>query len=83
MPAIEVMKNLPDILKTIEGEDSMFTITRNGKAVDILITPEKYDALLETIEILGDKEIMTALEASRIDFENGDVFSHQEVWQES
>jgi len=60
----------------------MFTITRNGKAVGILITPEKYDALLETIEILGDKEVLTALEASRMDFENGDVFSHQEVWLE-
>ncbi len=29
MPVNEVMKNLPGILKTIEDEDSMFTITRN------------------------------------------------------
>jgi antitoxin YefM len=82
MSVSDVIKNLPDILETLEDEDSIFTITRNGRAVGILMRPEKYDALLETMEILGDKEIMTALEVSRTDFKNGNVFSHQEVWQE-
>ncbi len=81
MSVSDVIKNLPEILETLEDEDSIFTITRNGRAVGILMRPEKYDALLETVEILGNKEIMTALESSRTDFKNGDVFSHQEVWQ--
>ncbi len=82
MSVSDVIENLPDILETLEDEDSVFTITRNGRAVGILMRPEKYDALLETMEILGDKEIMTALETSRTDFKNGNVFGHQEVWQE-
>jgi len=82
MPVSKVMRNLPDILKTIEDDDCAFTITRKGKAVGILITPERYDALLETIEILGDKQIIRALESSRQDFNKGRVFSHKEVWQD-
>jgi PHD/YefM family antitoxin component YafN of YafNO toxin-antitoxin module len=73
MSVSDVIKNLPEILETLEDEDSVFTITRNGRAVGILMRPEKYDALLETMEILGNKEIMTALESSRTDFKNGDV----------
>jgi len=42
----------------------------------------RYEALLETIEILGDKEILRSLEESKKDFASGRVFDHDEVWEE-
>jgi PHD/YefM family antitoxin component YafN of YafNO toxin-antitoxin module len=29
-------------------------VTKNGVAVGVLMTPERYEGIMETIEILGD-----------------------------
>jgi len=42
----------------------------------------RYEALLETIGILGDKAILRSLEESKKDFASGRVFDHDEVWEE-
>jgi hypothetical protein len=41
-----------------------------------------YEALLETIEILGDNKILRALMASQKDFKSSRVFTHAEVWKD-
>jgi len=42
----------------------------------------RYEALLETIDILSDKQILKSLEKSKIDFNSKRVFSHDEVWED-
>lgn len=81
IPVTKVKRGLLDILKTMQEENSTITVTRNGEAVGIMMTPERYEALLETIEILADKKVMAALQASAADFEAGRVLSDAEVWQ--
>ena len=44
------------------------------------MTPNRYEALLEKIEILADKEILAALQSSAKDFQAGSVNSEKEVW---
>ena len=58
MPVTKVKRGLLDILKTMQEEDSTITLTRNGEAVGVMMTPDRYEALLETIEILADKEVL-------------------------
>jgi len=80
LPVTHVKRHFLDILKSIEEDDSTFAVTRNGEAVGIIMTPERYESLLETIEILSNKEIITALEASAKDFKEGKVYTHEDVW---
>jgi PHD/YefM family antitoxin component YafN of YafNO toxin-antitoxin module len=80
MPVTKVKRGLLDILKTMQEEDSTITLTRNGEAVGVMMTPDRYDALLETIEILADKEVLDALRSSDQDFQAGKVHSDQSVW---
>lgn len=80
LPVTKVKRHLLDILKRMEEEDATIALTRNGEPVGVLMTPDRYEALLETIEILGNKEIMRALEQSTKDFEAGNVFTDEEVW---
>jgi PHD/YefM family antitoxin component YafN of YafNO toxin-antitoxin module len=47
-----------------------------------MMTPDRYEALLETIEILGDSEILQTLKASQKDFKSGRIYTHTEVWGE-
>lgn len=81
-PVTKVKRELLKILKAMEEDYATITLTRNGEPVGIMMTPDRYEALLETIEILGDNEILQALKASHKDFKSGKVYTHDEVWKD-
>ena len=58
----EAQANLPKLLK----QDS-FSISRHGKVVGVYLSKDRIEALLETVELLGDKHFVKALN----DFESG------------
>jgi prevent-host-death family protein len=78
LPVTKVKRNLLDILKRME-EEATIALTRNGEPVGVMMTLSRYEALLETIDILCNKEILHSLEKSKQDFKSGRVFSHEEV----
>ena len=82
MPVTRVKRDLLNILKTMEEDQSTITVTRNGEPVSIMMTPDRYDALMETIEILSDKELLNKLAKSSDDFKSGRVYKDKEVWQD-
>ena len=82
LPVTKVKRELLEILKTMEEEYATITVTRNGEPVGIIMTPDRYESLLETIEILSDKKAMRALQSSQKDFNSGKVYTHKNVWQD-
>jgi len=82
IPITKAKKELLDIVKEMSAEDSTLAVTKNGVPVGILMTPSRYDALLETIEILADPKILKALKASRKEFESHRYDTHEAVWQD-
>ncbi len=82
IPVTKAKKELLDIIKQMAEEDSTVTVTRNGVAVGVLMTPDRYEGLMETIEILGDPRTLKALSASRRDFRSGRTHEHGEVWRD-
>ena len=80
MPVTKVKRGLLDIIKVMQEDDSTITLTRNGEAVGVMMTPDRYEALFGTIEILADKKVMAALEASTTDFKEKRIYSDAEVW---
>ena len=82
LPVTKVKRKFLEILKTMEEDYTTVTVTRNGEPVGIMMTPDRYEALLETIEILGDNKILQALKVSQKDFESGRVYTHDEVWRD-
>ena len=81
LPVTKVKKDLLNIIKNMGQDDATITVTKNGKPVSIMMTPARYDALMETIEILADSEIMASLAASADDFKKGRVFQDEEIWR--
>jgi antitoxin YefM len=82
LPVTKVKRELLEILKSMEEDYATVTVTRNGVPVGIMMTPDRYEALLETIDILGDNKILQALKASQKDFKSGRVYTHNEVWND-
>ena len=82
LPVTKVKRELLQILKAMEEEYATVTVTRNGEPVGIIMTPDRYEALIESIEILGDHKTLQALKASNKDFKSGRVCTHDEVWED-
>ena len=82
LPVTRVKRELLEILKSMEEEYSTITMTRNGEPVGVMMTPDRYEALLETIEILGDNKILQTLRTSQKNFKSGRVYTHDEVWKD-
>ena len=82
IPLTTVKRKLLEIIKEIGAEGSTITVTKNGLPVGVMMTPDRYEGLLETIEILGDNRVVKALTASAKDFKAGRVHDHADVWAE-
>jgi prevent-host-death family protein len=80
LPITKVKKEFLDIIKEMTEEESTITVTKNGMPVGVMMTPERYEALLETIEILADSKVVKALKASEKDFRTGKVYTHKDAW---
>jgi len=82
LPVTKAKRELLNILKRIEEEEATIALTRNGEAIGIMMPLSRYEALLETIEILADKKIIRSLQRSKKDFEAGRVLTDDEIWEE-
>jgi prevent-host-death family protein len=82
LPVTKVKRNLLTILKSMEEDEATIAITRNGEPVSVMMTLSRYKGLMETIDILSDKQILRSLEKSKNDFKSGRVLSHDQVWQD-
>lgn len=82
LPVTKVKRELLEILKAMEEDYATVTVTRNGKPVGVIMTPDRYEALFETIDILGDREALQALKNSQEDFKSGHIYTHDEVWKD-
>lgn len=77
--ARDQLTRLPDELA--EAHDTL-TITRHGKPVLAVLPWELYEAVLETLEIMGDPELMQALRSSEEDIAAGRVKPLDQVFDE-
>lgn len=68
--AREQLTRLPDELAQ---HHEALTITRHGKPVLAVLPWELYEALIETLDVMGDPEMMAALRRSQEDIAEGRV----------
>ncbi len=55
----EAQAGLPSILR--QAEDQPVIITRRDKAVGYILSPERFETMLETMEIMANPEAMDAI----------------------
>ncbi len=82
LPVTRVKKELLEIIKRMERLDEAVAITRNGVPVSVMMCFDRYEGLMETIEILSDPATMKALKKSVQDFNEKRTISHKETWED-
>jgi antitoxin YefM len=63
LPLSEVKSKLSELVDVVERRDEEVTITRNGKAVAVIISKDEYEGWRETVEITKDRKFMSEIRA--------------------
>jgi antitoxin YefM len=61
LPLSEVKMKLSQLVEEVASLDEEITITRNGKPVAIIVSPDEFDSWKETLAIRADAELMAEI----------------------
>jgi prevent-host-death family protein len=80
IPVAQAKRELLEIVKETAEEDITVTVTESGVPVSVLMSADRYESLLEPIEILADQRVVKALARSSKEFKALNVMTHEEAW---
>lgn len=72
-PLRAVRDHLSEVVDRVELQHERVTITRNGRDVAVLISPEDLAQMEETLSVLGDPEAMDDIREADGAYARGDV----------
>ena len=80
IPITEAKNRLLDLVRDLQAEDDIVAITKNGVPAAVLLSVQRFEGLLETIDILSDERAMTSLRRSLREARAGRWLRHDEVF---
>lgn len=72
---------LSSLIDAVERTHERITITRNGHAAAVLVSPEDLAALEETFDVLADAETMARVRAGRAELDRGEGLDAEALQQ--
>jgi len=79
IPITKAKANLLDLVRKIKDSDDAIAITKNGMPEVVLISMNKFQGLLETMDILSDENAMKSIRKSIREAEKGMWVDFDEV----
>jgi prevent-host-death family protein len=79
IPITEARHELTSLPERLAKEPGAVAVTRRGKPVLAVMPWELYESIVETLEIMGDKDLMAALRKSIKEAEEGKTISWETV----
>jgi len=76
----DAKNRLLDLIRNLAEKDEVLAITRGGVPAAVVLSPERYEGLIETIEVLGDSQAMRSLRRSLKQAGKGQWLSDEEVF---
>ncbi len=69
----EVRDHFSDVVDRVEREHERVTVTRNGRAAAVIVSPEDLAALEDTLDVLSDPEALADIREADAAYQCGDV----------
>ena len=82
VPFTEARARLTQLLDQVEARHEHVVITRKGRPVAVIVSPDEWEAIEETLDVLQDDEAFAAFRESDEDVKAGRLFSLDEVRRE-
>lgn len=73
LPLTEVRNRLSELVDDVERTHERVVITRHGRDSAVIMSTEDVEAMEETLDILGNQELMQQIAKSREDLATGNV----------
>lgn len=80
VPITRAKNELLELIRQVEKEDSTIAVTKNGVPAAVILSMEKFEGLIETLDILSDEETMKSLRKSIRQGRAGKWLSYEEVF---
>ena len=80
IPVTKAKSNLLNIIRQIEASDDTVAVTRKGVPAAVILSVERFEGLLETLEILSDETTMKSLRTSIRQSKNKKWVGYAEVF---
>lgn len=71
----QLRPQLPSVIKSIDSKLDRYIVTKRGKPVAVMMSPDDYEGLLETIEILSDKQAVKRIKRAKQEIKAGKTVS--------
>lgn len=72
-PLREIRDHFSDVVDRVELHHERVTVTRNGRPVAVLISPEDLAAIEDTLDVLSDPQAMADIREADAAYAVGDV----------
>lgn len=82
VPFTEARAKLTELIDEVEARHEHVVITRKGRPAAVVVSPDEWDSIEETLNVLQDEATLADLRESDEDVEAGRVFSLDEVRRE-
>lgn len=79
IPFTDARNHLSELVDEVDRTHQRVEITRHGRAVAVIVSPDDLAALEETIDVLSSPEAIQQLTESRRAVEAGDVLDAEEL----
>ena len=73
IPFTEAKAHLSELVDRVWRERDRIVVTRNGRPVAVLISPEELEGLEETLDLLSDDEARPSLRRAKAEDEAGEA----------
>jgi prevent-host-death family protein len=80
VPLSKAKALLSEFIRRVREEHESFAITHRGKVEGVLLSIEEYESLIETLEILSDKDLMASIRRGLKDEKAGRLHLYKEVF---
>jgi len=75
IPLAEAKKSLSAIIKDVDEKYDRFAITKNGVEKAVIVSSDEFEGLMETLDILSDKEERDAISRAKEQVRKGKTVS--------
>ncbi|MCP9270732.1 type II toxin-antitoxin system Phd/YefM family antitoxin [Mycolicibacterium arenosum] len=82
LPLAEVRANLSKLVDEAVRTHQRIEVTRQGRRAAVILSADDYDAIMETLAILSDHELVQEIREAEVEADAGQVYSLDDVTEE-
>lgn len=83
IPVTQAKNRFLDLIRKLQTQKEIVAITRDGIPAAVLLSSERYEELIETLEILSDQKAMGSLRRSLKQARGDRWVSHESVFSKN